>query len=119
VREPLAKPDHLHAPVTTPEWLARHALGLLALALGTIAFVVVAVSQDHLWSTPDWRLSTPGFVVTALAAAGSLARRERAVPLWLAGLGLAAAALVLGWFMMLTIVIGATVVLIVLLHSVM
>ena len=110
------KPDHLHGE---PPWLAHHAAGAAALALGVIAFVIVAMTQDRLWSTPDWRISVPGFVATAAAAAVSLARREKLPALWLCGLGLAGASLVLGWFLMLAIVVGATAALILILHSVM
>jgi hypothetical protein len=112
----LERPDHLHADA---DWLARHAAGVASLALGIVAFVVVAVTQDQLWSTPDPRISVPAFALTAAAAAISLARRERAYPLWLGGIGLAGAALVLGWFVMLAIVVVATAVLILILHSVM
>ena len=115
---PLPKPGHLGAP-SSHEWLAKHLLGLVALVLGALSFMVVAVSQDQLWSTPDWRFSVPGFVLTLGASVGSLVRREHASALWLLGLGLASAALVLGMFVMLAIVIGATAVLILILHSVM
>jgi hypothetical protein len=93
--------------------------GIVALALGAVAFAVVAATQDHFWATPDWRVSVPGFAATAAAAAVSLVRRERAHAWWLGGLGLAGAALVLGWFMMLAIVIGVTALLIAILHHVM
>jgi hypothetical protein len=116
---PLSKPDHLRPEAERGDWLARNVAAAVTLALGTIAFVVVAVTQDQLWSTPDWRISVPGFVVTAIAAAASIARRERAYPVWLLGLALAATSLVLGWFLMLAVVIGATAVLILILHSVM
>lgn len=112
----LTRPDHLHGDA---DWLARHAAGAASLALGLLAFIVVAVTQEQLWSTPDPRISVPAFALTAAAAGISLARRERAVPLWLGGLGLAGAALVLGWFLMLAIIVGATAVLILILHSVM
>lgn len=112
----LPRPDHLRDDA---DWLALHAAGAVSLVLGILAFVVVAVTQDQLWSTPDPRISVPAFAVTAIAAGISLARRERAVPLWLGGLGLAGAALVLGWFLMLAIIVGATAVLILILHSVM
>ena len=93
--------------------------GALAFGLGVHTFVVVAVAQERLWSTPDWRQSVPGFALTVAAAVASILRRERASMWWLLGLGLAGAALVLGWFLMLAIVIGATAVLIMILHSVM
>jgi hypothetical protein len=112
----LDKPDHLRPG---GDWLARHVAGVAALALGALAFVVVAVTQEPLWSTPDPRLSVPGFVLTLIAATASIARRERAYPLWLGGVGLAAAALVLGWFLMLAVIVAATAALILILHSVL
>ena len=118
---PLTKPMHLRR-VATPGrgWLAPRPAGAVAAGLGLLAFIVVAVAQPTLWSTPDWRISVPGLVATAIAALISIARHEPAAyPLWLAGLGLACAALVLGWFLMLAIVIGGTVVLILILHAVM
>ena len=117
---PLAKPDHLKPTPGEPgAWLATHAAGVVALGLGVLAFIVVAMTQDRMWSTPDWRISVPAFVLTLVAAVVSLVRRERASAFWLAGLGFAGAALVLGWFLMLAIVIGATAILILILHSVM
>jgi hypothetical protein len=110
----LTRPDHLRDDA---DGLARHAAGAASLALGILAFIVVAVTQDAL--TPDPRISVPAFALTAVAAGVSLARRERAYPLWLAGLGLAGAALVLGWFLMVAIVVGVTAILILILHSVM
>ncbi|HEY0985869.1 MAG TPA: hypothetical protein VGD80_02415, partial [Kofleriaceae bacterium] len=101
-------------------WLARRPAGVAAAVLGLAAFIVVAVAQPTRWSTPDWRLTVPGLAATAIAAAISIARREPgSYPLWLLGLGLAAAALVLGWFLMLAVVIAATVALILILHAVM
>jgi len=118
--DPLAKPEHLRdVPTSGSAWLARRPAGLAALVLGILAFAVVAVVQDPLWSTPDWRVTVPGFVLTALAATASIVRRERAHALWLVGLGAAAAALVLGWFFLLAIVIGATALVMLILHSVM
>ncbi|HSD91316.1 MAG TPA: hypothetical protein VLB44_27520 [Kofleriaceae bacterium] len=117
---PLTKPDHLRdVPSSTSRWLAMRPAGLAALVLGIAAFVVVAVSQQSMWSTPDWRISVPAFALTAGASIASLARREKAYPLWVVGLGLAAAALVLGWFLMLAIVVGVTAILLLILHTVM
>jgi hypothetical protein len=117
---PLVKPSHLRpADPSRRAWLARRPAGAIAAALGAIAFVVAAVAQPEVWATPDHRLTVPGLAATAIAALISLARRERAYPLWLVGLGLATAALALGWFLMLAIVIGATVVAIVILHTVL
>jgi hypothetical protein len=115
----LIKPDPLRPAARSRGWLARRPAGAIAVALGLASFVVVAVAQPALWATPDPRLSVPGLAVTGVAAVASIARRERAYPLWLAGLGLAGAAVVLGWFLMLAIVLGATVALILILHAVM
>jgi hypothetical protein len=118
---PLTKPAHLRpAEASAPAWLAQRPAAVAAAALGLLSFIVVAVSQRELWAAPDWRVSVPCFAITAIAAGASIARRERGgYPLWLCGLGVAAAALVLGWFLMLAIVIGATAALILILHAVM
>jgi hypothetical protein len=118
---PQTKPDHLRPAIPGPRgWLAQRPAAVLALVLGLASFVVVAVAQPALWATPDARLSVPGLAVTAVAALASIARREPGgYPWWLAGLGLAGAAIVLGWFLMLAIVIGATAALILILHAVM
>lgn len=118
---PLTRPAHLRPALGSRwTWLARRPAGVAAAVLGLAAFIVVAVAQPTLWSVPDCRLSVPGLAAAAIAAGISIARREHAAyPLWLAGLGLAASALVLGWFLMLAIVIGATVVVILIVHAVM
>ncbi|HET7506033.1 MAG TPA: hypothetical protein VFK02_33665 [Kofleriaceae bacterium] len=117
----MTRPEHLR-PVLASRWawFVRRPAGAVAAGLGLAAFILVAIVQPTLWSTPDWHLSVPGLAATAIAALISIARREQAAyPLWLGGLALAGAALVLGWFLMLAIVIGAAVVLIVILHAVM
>ncbi len=115
------KPEHLRPVETAPgAWLAARPAACAAAVLGALSFIIVAISQGELWSTPDWRVSVPCFAVTAIASLVSIARKERGgYPLWTVGLGLAAAALVLGWFLMLAIVIGATVVVLLILHAVM
>jgi hypothetical protein len=96
-------------------WLPAHALGLVALALGVASFGIVSLTNQPLWAQPDARLTIPFLIATAAAAAGSLIRRERAVALPLCGLGLAAAAAVLGWFLITAIVVGVTTLVILLL----
>jgi hypothetical protein len=117
---PLAKPDHLRdVPTSRKEWLAQRPAAVAAFALGAFAFLVVMIAQEALWSTPDWRISVPGFALTAIVSIVSIARREPGQVLWLVGLGLAAASLVLGWFLMLAVVIGVTILLMLILHTVM
>jgi len=117
---PAAGPPLERAAASGPRssWLARHPAGLAALGLGVAAFAVVALTADKLWATPDWRLTVPLLVVTAAAATVSLVRREGAPALPLLGVGLAAAAVVLGWFLITAIVVAATgVVLLLLSHA--
>ena len=114
---PLSKPDHLSPQ--RGEWLAAHAASAAALALGVLAFVVVAVTQSHVWATPDWRISVPGLALTAVAVIASFARREKSYGVALAGLGFAGAAAVLGWFLMLAIVVGVIALVILILHALM
>lgn len=116
------KPDHLRAEggASPGAWLGARPAGAAAAALGLLAFIIVAVSQGELWATPDPRISVPCFAVTAVASLASIARKERgAYPLWTIGLGLAAAALVLGWFLMLAIVVAVTAVVMLILHAVL
>ena len=116
----LSKPEHLrHVPSSRRKWLAQRPFALASCALGLLSFIVVAVTQQRLWSTPDWRISVPCFAVTAIAALVSIVRREHGPGFWALGLGFAGAALVLGWFLMLALVIGATFLLMVILSTVM
>ena len=111
----LTRPDHLEPR----QWLAKHVAAVGALAIGAVSFLVCLICQQSLGSMPDLRISVPGLVLVLAASGWSLARRERAYPYWLLGLGLAAAALVLGWFMLLVIVLGAALAVIAILHAVM
>ena len=110
----------IHREAAPPiAWFAAHAAGLIALALGVIGFLVTSLSQEKFWTTPSWKLTVPFLVVTAAAAAVSIARKERALALPLLGVGLAAAAMVLGWFLIMGIVVGVTALIILVLSAVM
>ena len=69
--------------------------------------------------TPDLRLSLPGVGLALAASIASVARRERAWWLWPIGLGIAAATVVLGWFVMIATVVAATIILMLIVHAVM
>ncbi|MGE0548639.1 MAG: hypothetical protein AB7O24_12690 [Kofleriaceae bacterium] len=117
---PLSKPAHLQPADSQRGWLAVRPAAVAAAVLGALAFLVALIAQPEIGATPDWRITVPGFAVTAIASIISIARRERGgYPLWLIGVGLAAAALVLGWFLMLSIVVAVTVLAIVILHSIL
>ncbi|MEZ4365455.1 MAG: hypothetical protein R2939_04095 [Kofleriaceae bacterium] len=121
--------DGQPAPTMRPEmrpeaspgapWLAAHAAGLIALALGVVGFLVVALTQGEFWEMPDWRLTVPVLVATVAAAAVSFVRREKTIALPLLGVGLAASAVVLGWFLVMGIVVGVTALIILVLSAVM
>jgi hypothetical protein len=74
----LPKPDHLQpADDESGRDVDREAQGGGSRrgVLGVLSFLVVAIGQRD-WDTPDWRLSVPGFLLTAIASGASLARRE-------------------------------------------
>ncbi len=91
---------------------------MAALALGLLGFIAAAVAQDHVLAAANLAIALPAFVLVAAASIASAVRRESAPALWLAGLGLAAAALVLGWFLIVAIVVAAVCAVIVILHAV-
>lgn len=107
-------------PAAAGSWLGARKAGAAALALGLLSFLITAIVYGAPAGMPDLRLTLPGLAATALAAGVSLARREpRGYLLWGLGLGLAGAAVVLGWFLMLAIVIAVTATVILILHAVM
>lgn len=106
-------------PAPLGPWFAQHLFGILALLVGAGAFLAVALTQHAFWSTPDWRLTVPFFVGALILTALSLARRERTPMLPLMGLGLAAIAMVLGWFLVMAIIVAVVAALILILSVVM
>jgi hypothetical protein len=114
------KPDHLEpAPLPVRVWLSRHAAAAATLALGALAFVMATVAREGAWAASDLRVALPGLAAAAIAAAVSLARRERAWWLVAAGLALALAGLVVAYLIVVAIVVAAAAVLILILHAVM
>jgi hypothetical protein len=113
----LEKPRHLR---TDGPWIAQRKIALVALIIGAVSFAVVAIVHPNVSELPDWRLSVPGFLLAAVVSVVSLVKREpQGYWLWAIGLGLAGAAIVLGWFLMLAIVIAATAIVILILNGVM
>ncbi len=122
----MAEPDAPLRPATTPTyedppavWLGKNWAGLSALVIGAVGFMVAFMIQDPLWSAPDRRLTVPVLVVTLVAAVLSLARREGSKILPVAGLALAACAMVLGWFLVMATIVGITAILILIISLVM
>ena len=96
------RPSTAAAP-TPADWIKLHLFGLIAMVVGATSFTIAAVRQDHLWSTPDHRVTIPLFVATLVIGVVSLVRREPTKILPLVGVALAAIAVALGW----VIVVGA------------
>jgi hypothetical protein len=115
--EPRLRPEARPGP--DPSWFKHHAVGLVTLLLGVIAFTVVALNQDEFWAQPDWRLTVPFLIVTIAAGVVSMARKEGALYLPLLGIGLAGAAMVLGFAIVFGIVVAVTALVIVILSGVM
>ena len=90
-----------------------------ALGVGLLGFVIAAILQDHVFAAAHLEIALPAFGLTLASALASIIRREHAPALWLAGLGLATAALVLGWFLIVAVVVAVACAAIVILHAVM
>ncbi|HEY4059750.1 MAG TPA: hypothetical protein VGM39_24215 [Kofleriaceae bacterium] len=116
----LDKPSHLQPEAGGSTWLAARPASAITAAVGLLAFVIAAVTSNGIGSMPDLRVTIPGLVVVAMGCVAAVARKEKGgYPLWLAGLGLAAVAAVLGWFLMVAIVVAATAILILIIHALM
>lgn len=98
----------LEHPAATPGLIRDRPAALIALGLGVVAMIVATTAQlleGQMFSVnPDLRLTMPFFLATLIAAVASLARREKAFAMSIGGLGLACAALALGWVLALAIV---------------
>jgi hypothetical protein len=105
--------------VSLQDWFARHAAGMAALVLGVISFIVVALVIADIEDIPDWRITVPFFAATVAAAVVSFARKEGTYAIPLLGVGLAAAAMVLGWFVALAIILAVTALVILIMSHVM
>ena len=101
------------------DWIRTHVFGLAALLVGVAAFIVVTILQRTLWSQPEWRITVPLFVVATALGATSMARKEGSYGLPLLGIALAAAAMVMGWFLIMAIVIAVTAIIILIMSHVM
>ncbi len=113
------EPATAAGPTPLGPWLAAHAFGLSTLVLGLVGFFVTSLTQEKFWATPSWKLTVPFMVLTVVGTVLTIVRRERTIALPLLGVGLAAAAMVLGWFLIMGIVIVATALVILVLSAVM
>ena len=116
---PTLRPASAPAPEAAGAWAARHALGLAALVVGAVGFVVTFMVQDPLWSMPDARLTVPFFGLALVLAVVSVARKEGTLLLPITGLALAALAVVLGWFLVMAIIVAVAALLILIMSMVM
>jgi hypothetical protein len=109
-------------PVVVP-WVKAHAAGLLCVAIGLVG---VAVASGLYFGgggdaprIPDFRWTTPALVVSLALAVAAVVRREGAWALPIAGVGLAAAAMVLGWAIVVGVIVLITIFVIILLSKLM
>jgi hypothetical protein len=103
----------------SPNFFAQHALGLAAIVIGLAAIVEATFTQDALWTLPDWRITVPFFVAAGAATVVSFVRKEGMPVLPLAGLGLAAVSVVLGWFLVMAAIAVVTAIIILIMSAVM
>ena len=106
-------------PEPAAQWLAKNATGLAALVVGAVGFVVTFMVQDPLWSMPDHRLTVPFFGLALVLAVVSVARRESTLVLPVAGVALAALAMVLGWFLVMALIVAVAAIVILIMSMVM
>jgi hypothetical protein len=103
--EPAARPPQ------PSRWWIQHAAGTACFGLGVISIAIAAVlqmRQDALFEhIPDPRVTIPLWVAAAIACTASILRREGNYGLVVAGVGLASAALALGWVLVLAAVAAA------------
>ncbi|HTM20412.1 MAG TPA: hypothetical protein VL172_07895, partial [Kofleriaceae bacterium] len=109
-------------PVVMP-WVKAHAAGLLCVLVGLIG---VAVASGLYFGgggdaprIPDFRLTTPALILALALAVAAVVRRERAWALPIAGVGLAGAAMVLGWAIVVGVIVLITIFVIILLSKMM
>ena len=100
-------------------WALRHPMGLAALVIGAVGFVVTFMVQDPLWSMPEPRLTVPFFGAALVLSVLSVARKEGTLILPITGLALATLAIVLGWFLMMAIIVGVAALLILIMSMVL
>lgn len=113
-------------PATHPDpksWLREQPAAALCLAFGGIAVIVAAIfvmqGQGLFEELPDLRVMLPLWIVSALAGAASVLRKERSYGLVLAGVALASASLLLGWVLALVAVAAVALVIIHVLGEIM
>lgn len=106
-------------PEPAAQWLAKNATGLAALVVGAVGFVVTFMVQDPLWSMPDHRLTVPFFGLALVLGVVSVARRESTLVLPVAGVALAALAMVLGWFLVMALIVAVAAIVILIMSMVM
>jgi fructose-specific phosphotransferase system IIC component len=89
-------------PQQAAPWYQRNPAGIAAVVVGFVSLIAAFAMQfgghkfdpTHL---PDVRVTIPLLAVAAIAGAASFVRKEPLRPLPIAGVGMAAAALALGW----------------------
>lgn len=107
----------------TRSWVRHHVAGLACCGLGLLAIGLAAWLHlgggGSLTEIPDVRITMPFLVLALGAGIAAFVRREGAYVLPVSGMGLAAAAMVLGWALVLAVVVGITLIAILILSEMM
>jgi hypothetical protein len=101
------------------QWLRARVAAVIALVVGATVFVAAAALRAGVWDASDARVAGLGAGATVVVAAISLVRREPARGLVMAAVGMAGAAVVIGWLIEVAVVIAAVAVALAVLHAVM
>lgn len=104
------------------QWMRAHAAGLACAGLGLVAVAVASLlyfGGDDVTRIPDVRVTTPLLVASLVAAIASFARREGTYALAISGTALAAAAMVLGWAIVVGIIAVITAAIILVMQELM
>jgi hypothetical protein len=110
-------------PSGPADWMRGHAAGLAAAVLGLAAVAVASLlyfgDDDQVTRIPDVRVTTPFLIATIVAALVSVVRREGMWALPIAGISLSAAAMVLGWAIVVGIIAVVTAAIILVMQELM
>jgi hypothetical protein len=105
-------PQYSLATFRPRPWYLRYRFGIAACAPGGIALLVAFwlqfTTKQRITDVPDLRVTLPLLGATALFGILSLAKRERLKVLPVAGMGMAAAGVALGWFIVLGAIAAVT-----------
>lgn len=109
-------------PQGAVDWIRAHLAGLACSTLGVLSVAIAALlcyGGEEVTRIPDVRVTTPFLVAALVAAIASFVRREGVLALPIAGIALAASAMVLGWAIVVGVIAIVTVTVILIMQELM